>query len=103
MNTKIVIDNGSTKAGFSEESPRIVFPTLICRNKSTINKETFIKVDVDKKSDNLEVIAPIERGIIENWNVIQEIWNFTISKAPQYFKELYFHLQSRSLKLLVKI
>jgi actin-related protein len=78
----IVIDIGSgrIKAGFSGDSiPKINFPSVIGKLKKnfTGDKETFIGEEALLKSEKLTLKYPIERGIITDWNEMEELWHHT--------------------------
>jgi actin, other eukaryote len=70
----IVFDNGSGifKAGFSEEElPKIIFPTIVGKNNE---KEYYIGYNTTK---DLSKSYPIQKGIITNWEEMENIWNHT--------------------------
>ncbi len=75
----IVVDNGSAvlKAGFSgEDLPQCVFPSII--GKSDSGQEAVLIGDqAYEKRKQLKISSPIERGIIENWDDMEQIWNYT--------------------------
>ena len=82
----IIIDNGSgyTKAGLSgEDAPRSVFPCIVGRPKvesimvGSEKKEVYIGEDAQAKRGILVLKYPIEHGIVENWDDMEQIWNHT--------------------------
>lgn len=89
-----VIDNGSgyIKAGFSgESSPRYIYPTIVGRTKvegvyiGTEKKESIVGEEAEQKYGILNIVHPIQEGIITNWDNMEKIWNHTfysILKVP---------------------
>ncbi|EAL62685.1 hypothetical protein DDB_G0289507 [Dictyostelium discoideum AX4] len=97
----IVIDNGSSvcKAGFGgDDAPRTAFPSIVgrprctgfivdmdkkdsyfCKKNSCFmgQKDLYIGDEAQSKRGILNVKYPIERGIITNWNDMEEIWYHT--------------------------
>ncbi len=82
----VVIDNGSglVKAGFSgEEAPRSVFPCIVGRPKvpgimiSIQKKDILIGQEAQDKSGMLNIKNPIEYGIIQDWDAMEQIWHNT--------------------------
>ena len=84
----IIIDNGSgyIKTGFSgEEEPRAVFPTLIGQPKNQCikfgaEKDFFVGREAEEKSGILNLKYPIEQGIINDWNDMENIWNYLFTR-----------------------
>ena len=83
----MVIDNGSgmCKAGFSGESqPRSVFPEVIGKPKNPGvligigTKDLYIGEEAQQKRGVLKITYPIERGIVKDWDQMQQIWYHTI-------------------------
>jgi actin beta/gamma 1 len=82
----VIIDNGSgyTKAGMSgEDSPRSIFPCIVGRPKvesimvGSESKEIYIGDNAQAKRGILVLKYPIEHGIVENWDDMEQIWNHT--------------------------
>ncbi len=82
----IVIDNGSgyTKAGFSgEEGPRSKFPCIVGRPKvesimvGSQKSEFYIGEEAEAKRGICVLKYPIEHGIVENWDDMKAIWDYT--------------------------
>jgi actin len=82
----VVIDNGSGmyRAGFAgDEAPRSVFPTMIGRPKYVQadsrkeNKDTYIGNEALARAGGLILKYPIERGIVTNWDDMEEILHHT--------------------------
>jgi actin, other eukaryote len=70
---KIVIDNGSgfMKAGIAgEESPKVIFPTIIGRPTKNLNNENeiFIGEEALFKKEILNLKFPIQKRNITNWD-----------------------------------
>ncbi|KAJ7300741.1 actin 2 [Mycena albidolilacea] len=82
--TALVIDNGSgmCKAGFAgEQAPRAVFPSIVGHPRQAGvnmvgfgNKESYIGDNAQAKRDILTLKYPIERGIVTNWDDMENIW-----------------------------
>ena len=79
----LVIDNGTgyMKGGFSgENAPKAVFPTLIGIPKegkllTDKNIPRYIGQEALEKMGIAEVREPIEKGIIKDWDEMEQIWN----------------------------
>lgn len=83
----LIIDNGTgtIKTGFAgEDAPRSIFPTVVGKPKQQglmvglDQKDIYIGHEVKEKKSVLKLEYPIERGLIENWEDIEKIWNYTI-------------------------
>ena len=99
MEYKIVIDNGSgyIKAGVSKQTkPTTVFHSVVGypRQKGimigTDYCKTFIGDEVIDKRSVIRAVRPINRGVIENWDEMQKIWQHCfykeLKKAPNEHK-----------------
>jgi actin-related protein len=70
------------QVGFSgEECPRVVFPSLVGRNRFPITtpnifgmKEIYVGDDAQSKRGVLSLSCPIQDGIIVNWEDMELIW-----------------------------
>ncbi|KAL8596857.1 hypothetical protein ACOMHN_060665 [Nucella lapillus] len=89
----VVIDNGSdlVKAGFAgDDAPKTVFPTLPRHRKppdvvaADLDRGTGNEADTEPrvKRDSPTLQHPMERGMITNWDDMEEVWRDT-------FKELH--------------
>ncbi|KAJ5073118.1 actin-7-related [Anaeramoeba ignava] len=92
---KIVIDNGSgmIKAGIAgEETPKYDFPSIIGKEKN-LKKETkstdkfYIGNEAFLKREILSIQYPIQRGIIQDWENIEKIWNHVLFNELKIFPE----------------
>lgn len=81
----IVLDNGtsSIKAGFSgENQPRVTLPMLVGKPKPGSNivgiqsKDYFVGNEALTKQNLLDIIDPVENGIITNWEYIEQLWKY---------------------------
>jgi centractin len=88
-NQPIVIDNGSgmIKAGFAGDPiPKINFPNYVGRPKHVrvmaggLEGNTFIGPKAEEYRGLLHISHPMEHGIVENWNDMQQIWTYLYSK-----------------------
>lgn len=79
----IIIDNGSgyIKAGFAgEDIPNLVFPSYVGRPKykkvmaGAVEGNIFVGNKAEEYRGLLRVNYPINHGIIENWNDMENIW-----------------------------
>eukprot|EP01100_Stratorugosa_tubuloviscum_P010752 TRINITY_DN4656_c0_g1_i2.p1 TRINITY_DN4656_c0_g1~~TRINITY_DN4656_c0_g1_i2.p1 ORF type:complete len:374 (-),score=163.43 TRINITY_DN4656_c0_g1_i2:186-1307(-) len=78
-NKSLVIDNGSgvCKAGFGgDEIPHSIFSSIIGR-PSTNTTEYYIGEEAQLKREILNLNYPIEHGIVNNWDDLEKIWNYT--------------------------
>lgn len=75
----IVLDCGSgfTKLGFAgDDSPRSIFPTVtghLSSNESG-HKSQFFGAEALLKRNMLSLNYPVERGIVNNWDDMEQIW-----------------------------
>ena len=76
MEAAVVVDNGSDsiKAGFSgDDVPACIFPTLISKSHTC----TFIGDNVLCEKNLIHSTSTvIDKGIITNWNNMEDIWNY---------------------------
>ena len=80
----IVIDNGSLnmKAGYSgEDLPRNTFRCIVGHDNRPHHDEWFVSNDCDGKEEYLEMIRPISRGQIEDWDAMTRLWEYTFDHA----------------------
>ena len=74
----IILDNGSysIKAGFNGEyEPKSVFPTVIGYDHS--DKTSFCGHNAEAKKSVLKMNYPIKRVIVNNWDDMEKIWDYT--------------------------
>lgn len=83
----VVIDNGSgyVKAGFAgDNAPRAVIETVVGRPKmpgimvGIDQKEVYVGEEVCSNLRLLKTGKPIQRGLVDNWDDMEKIWNHTI-------------------------
>ena len=95
---RIVIDNGSgtIKAGFSgDDAPRAIFPTVVGWPKQPgimvgmDQKDSFVGDEVDEKRGILNLIHPIEKGMITMWDDMEKIWHHSLYTALKVTPEEY--------------
>jgi len=81
----IVIDNGSgvIKAGFSgDNQPCSKFPSIVGKPRSskqmigTESKSEYIGDEAQKMRGVLNLSYPIESGIVNNWDLMEKVWNY---------------------------
>ena len=80
----LVVDNGSgmIKAGFAgDDGPRVVFPSIVgrlCHQSVCMvgmgHKNCY---EVQSRRCFLNLNYPMERGIVTNWDDMEEIWRHT--------------------------
>ncbi|OHS98598.1 actin [Tritrichomonas foetus] len=79
----IILDNGTStiKAGFSgENQPRVTVPMMVGKPKPGSNmvgiqsKEYFVGHEAVTKQNLLDIVHPVENGIITNWQYIEQLW-----------------------------
>lgn len=80
----IIIDNGSgvCKAGLScDEAPRAVFPESLGRPRkvwrSSLDKDAYFGDEVNEVRNKLSISYPLENGIIENFEQMELLWEYT--------------------------
>jgi len=80
----VIIDNGSgtCKAGLStDEAPKCIFPEVIGRPRKVwekdLEKEIYFGDEVNDVRNKLSVFYPLENGIIENFNDMELLWEYT--------------------------
>jgi len=80
----VIIDNGSgtCKAGLStDEVPRHTFPEVIGKPRKvwekSLEKEVYFGDEVNAVRNKLGVFYPLENGIIENFNDMELLWEYT--------------------------
>ncbi|MHA1338446.1 MAG: hypothetical protein ACTSRZ_01810 [Promethearchaeota archaeon] len=83
----IVIDNGTgfIKSGFAgDDKPISIIPTIIgypvykdgLSSIDYFSKPFYIGKEAEQHKNDLKVIFPIEKGIINDWEGMEEIWRF---------------------------
>jgi actin-related protein len=79
----IVLDNGTLtlKAGYAgENQPRFTIPMIVGTPKpgslmvGIQNKEYFVGSEALAKHNLLDLVNPIEDGVITNWQYIEQLW-----------------------------
>lgn len=80
----VIIDSGSgtCKAGLStSELPKAVFPEVIGKPRkrwqSTLEKDVYCGDEVDACRNKLAIHYPLENGIIENFEYMELLWEYT--------------------------
>lgn len=79
----IIIDNGSgvCKAGLSsDDAPSAVFPEIVGRPRKSWkspDKEIYFGDEVASCRDKLSIRYPLENGIIENFEDMELLWEYT--------------------------
>ena len=87
-NKNIVIDNGSgvIKAGFSgDNQPSVKFPSIVGVPRSekqmvgVESKSEYIGDEAQKMRGVLNLKYPIESGIINEWDLMEKVWDYCFS------------------------
>jgi actin len=83
----VVIDNGSgvVKAGIAgEEVPQVVFPSIVGKPRRMLGpltgmgrKAYYIGDEAQAKRGVLNLVYPIEHGIVTDWEAMEMIWSHT--------------------------
>jgi len=80
----VIIDNGSgvCKAGLScDEAPKSVFQEIIGQPRkvwrSGMDKDTYFGDEVNEVRNKLAISYPLENGIIENFEHMELLWEYT--------------------------
>ena len=85
--TALVIDNGTgtIKAGIAgDDAPRSVFKTIVGKPKlpgimvGLDQKDVYVGDEAKEKKGVLKLECPIQRGLIQNWDDMEKVWNHTI-------------------------
>jgi len=88
-NQPVVIDNGSgvIKAGFAgDQIPKAHFPSYVGRPKhirvmaGALEGDMFIGPRAEEYRGLLNIRYPMEHGIVEDWNDMEQIWQYIYSK-----------------------
>lgn len=83
----VVMDNGSgvIKAGLSgEEKPKVIFNNYVGRPKhnkvmlTTHDQDLFVGPECDDYRGLLKLNYPMNHGNIENWDDMEQVWNYTM-------------------------
>jgi len=93
----VVIDNGSDtcKIGFGgDDKPSVVFPCVVGRTRPRgvlvgMGRNTYIGDEAHKcRGFGLDMICPIERGIITDWDNMENIWRYAFNEVYEYPKNI---------------
>eukprot|EP00051_Salpingoeca_urceolata_P027357 m.481147 g.481147 ORF g.481147 m.481147 type:complete len:388 (+) comp22059_c0_seq1:1468-2631(+) len=92
MGHPIVIDNGSgtLKAGFAGDPyPKCIIPSYVGEPKhlplmaSGMEGSTFIGPKAEEARGLLKIKYPMEHGVVEDWDAMQEVWQYVYTKESQ--------------------
>lgn len=90
----IVIDNGSgtIKSGFAGKEKPNIFPSIVGRLRSDVSSiendmKTYVGDEAREKACVFNLQYPIEHGIIQNWDDMVTIWNYTLHCQSHYPSE----------------
>ncbi|XP_017288573.1 actin, clone 302 isoform X2 [Kryptolebias marmoratus] len=85
--SSIIIDNGSgiCKAGFAgDDYPNIVIPSIVGfpRNQAGLLRQehSYVGDETQESRDILNLVYPMEHGIVTNWDDMEKIWHQTFKK-----------------------
>ncbi|KAJ3314868.1 Actin-like 6A [Boothiomyces sp. JEL0838] len=84
----LVFDFGSctSKVGYAgEDTPRAVFPSVVGKfndpNAMDTDKKVFIgETEIYRPKRGLEIVSPFHDGAIQNWEVYEQLWEYTYQK-----------------------
>ena len=97
----VVFDNGtlSIKVGYAGEyQPRLTIPMVVGKPKpgsmmgGIQNKEYFVGTEALAKQNLLDMLNPVENGLITNWEYIEQLWTHV------FFNEL--HIEPENFCML---
>lgn len=84
----VIIDNGSgmVKAGLStDEGPTQVFPEVVGRPRpgyaGQLDKPLYVGDQINEHMEKLAVTYPLENGIVENFEYMELLWEYTFVDA----------------------
>ena len=91
----VVLDFGSliTKAGFCGEDTPTTFPTIVGLSEtpsktSEENKRTFLAGhEAHKNRSKLSVINPVKRGLVEDWDAMEKLLQFSFEDVLEVSPE----------------
>jgi len=75
----IVLDNGSyqIKIGFAgDDFPKSIFPSVVGRprhNSAADLRDFYVGDEAQKRRDILSMSYPIDRGIVTNWDDMEQV------------------------------
>ncbi|KAJ5071049.1 actin-7-related [Anaeramoeba ignava] len=80
----IIMDNGSfeIRTGFAgDDAPKVITRNIVGNlinetNLNDINKTEYIGNETQSKREILNLTYPIQRGIIQDWDNMEKIWNY---------------------------
>ena len=85
-NDAVILDcgTGSIKAGFvGDKAPTTILASVVGHPKYALamvgadTKESYVGWEAQSKRGILDLVYPIERGIVQNWEDMQRIWDHT--------------------------
>ena len=90
----VVLDNGSgtVKAGFAgEDAPRVELPSVTgaARHPGVngamlgLDTDNFIGTEAQEHKGLLDVVRPVQRGHVTDWDALEHLWEGTFSNALQ--------------------
>ena len=97
----VVFDNGTLamKIGYAgEDQPRLTIPMIAGKPKphsmmvGIQNKEYFVGYEALEKRNLLDLVNPVQNGVITNWEYIEQLWRHV------FFNEL--HIEPQDFCLL---
>eukprot|EP00929_Paragymnodinium_shiwhaense_P099444 TRINITY_DN61095_c0_g1_i1.p1 TRINITY_DN61095_c0_g1~~TRINITY_DN61095_c0_g1_i1.p1 ORF type:complete len:392 (+),score=95.76 TRINITY_DN61095_c0_g1_i1:88-1263(+) len=92
MKPAVVCDTGTgvVKAGFAgEQEPSYMFPTMLgrpmLRSDSALSggrrlNDVMFGWEADANRSSLAISRPIENGVVQNWDDLEAIWDYTFKK-----------------------
>jgi actin len=78
--SSLVFDNGSCHitAGFAGGNPRTVFRNHVGHKKTEPSGKLYVGCEIkETEFDDYDLLRPIQRGIVQNWDDLEKIWNHT--------------------------
>ena len=80
----LVVDFGShnVRAGYSgEELPKCVFPNAIGILQHPQRRTLFDSTYLDLPRSGMEISSPMKNGLVENWEIFEEILGYTLNQV----------------------
>jgi len=100
----IVLDNGSyqIKIGFAgDELPKSIFPSVVGRprHKSADLMDFYVGDEAQKRRDILSINYPIDRGIVTNWDDMEQVCKIMTLQLKLFLFQIWYHIFYSKFKI----